>query len=286
MKNVGIFHGLLTIDMQFHVPEFPSENSKSKAERFELFIGGPATNAAITFGALGGNPILQTAIGQHEFTWMTMQELDKYRVQVLDYYKNRAAAPTFASVISSKASGERTIVSYHPPPLERLPEDFIPEPYGAFILVDGFYMDQSVPLVRQCKSKKIPVIFDGGSWKKNTEELLTMVDIAICSENFMPPGTSSSSDVLDFLLQHGIKMAAITRGAKPIIYHDGEVNRTLNVAEINPVDTLASGDIFHGAFCYYWAQEQDFQSALEMAAKVATKSCLYYGPRAWIEHWK
>jgi sugar/nucleoside kinase (ribokinase family) len=285
MSIVGIFQGLLTIDLQFHVSDYPPENSKTKADRFDLFIGGPATNAAITFGALGGTPVLQTAIGQNEFSSLTQAELHRYNVQILDYYKDIPSSPTFASIISSKTTGERTIFSYHPPRLDQAQQNENFEPYGSFVLIDGFFIDQAIPLIQKCKAKDIPVILDGGSWKKNMDQLLSMVDIAICSENFMPPGVSSTSDVLDYLTGLGIEKSAITRGHKPIIYHDGEASRQLNVASVEPVDTLASGDIFHGAFCYYWAQDQDFENALSMAAKVATKSCMYYGPREWINHW-
>ncbi|MDJ0536213.1 MAG: PfkB family carbohydrate kinase [Xenococcaceae cyanobacterium MO_207.B15] len=46
------------------------------------------------------------------------------------------------------------------------------------------------------------------------------------------------------------------------------------------VDTLGAGDIFHGAFCNYILQE-DFPTALFLAAQMASKSCQFFGTRSW-----
>ncbi len=53
------------------------------------------------------------------------------------------------------------------------------------------------------------------------------------------------------------------------------------VPQINPVDTLGAGDIFHGAFCYYILQ-RDFPSALAAASQVAARSCEFFGTRSWV----
>ena len=58
------------------------------------------------------------------------------------------------------------------------------------------------------------------------------------------------------------------------------------VMSIKPVDTLGAGDIFHGAFCHYIMERNDFLIALERASEVASLSCTSLGTRAWIEQAK
>jgi sugar/nucleoside kinase (ribokinase family) len=53
-----------------------------------------------------------------------------------------------------------------------------------------------------------------------------------------------------------------------------------------PVDTLGAGDIFHGAFCHYLLECNDFLLSLERAGEVASLSCTSLGTRAWIEQAK
>ena len=64
----GLFLGLSTIDLLYPVHHFPDEDSKVKADSYYTFLGGPATNAAITFAALGGDATLVSAIGYNHWS--------------------------------------------------------------------------------------------------------------------------------------------------------------------------------------------------------------------------
>jgi sugar/nucleoside kinase (ribokinase family) len=50
----GVFVGLSTIDVVYRVADFPAANTKAAANSQDVFVGGPATNAAIAFTFLGG----------------------------------------------------------------------------------------------------------------------------------------------------------------------------------------------------------------------------------------
>lgn len=279
----GVFHGLLTIDFEYLTGTYPDENTKTKAKLFEYFVGGPATNAAITFAHLGGEAKLFTAIGENPFSGMIRHELENQHVSHHDYLSNIDKMPTFASVIVSEESGERTVMSYHPEPLGngiRFPGD----QQGKIALIDGFHMPQAIEAAAACREQGIPVVFDGGSWKKNTSELLSFIDIAICSANFFPPNTSSREEVIRYLQDCGVGKIVITRGKKPIIYTEGVVNLTMDIPAVEAIDTLAAGDIFHGAFCFYYGGGLSFTESLGEAIAIASKSCTHFGPRKWMDH--
>src|SRR5580698_6452534 len=59
----GLFVGLATVDLTYPVDEIPWRNQKISVPGQHLSAGGPATNAAITFGFLGGAATLVTAVG-------------------------------------------------------------------------------------------------------------------------------------------------------------------------------------------------------------------------------
>ena len=80
----------------------------------------------------------------------------------------------------------------------------------------------------------------------------------------------------------GIPHIAITNGEKPIQYISQGTNGWVEVAQINPVDTLGAGDIFHGAFCHY-ILEESFIDAIALAAKIASHSCQFFGTRRWMQ---
>jgi sugar/nucleoside kinase (ribokinase family) len=182
-------------------------------------------------------------------------------------------------------TGERTVVSANAtafPPLS-----FVFDPrwlHGvSVLLVDGHYMQLCIDAAQSAQSRKIPVVLDSGSWKKDMEALLRCVDIAICSDDFHPPDCRDDIDALEFLSREGIARVAITRGAAPIRYRQDGVTGEIPVERVPARDTLGAGDIFHGAFCFRTCEGYTFIDAVKFAAQVATLSCRHIGTRAWIE---
>jgi sugar/nucleoside kinase (ribokinase family) len=134
------------------------------------------------------------------------------------------------------------------------------------------------------KAHGIPVVLDGGSWKDGADDLLKSVNVAVCSADFIPPGCLGEDDVLQYLNDCGVAHVAITRGAEPIRYVSGSVCGIVPVPPIEPVDTMGAGDIFHGAFCFYFSTGHGFVEALGEAAKIAAESCRFHGTREWMKH--
>lgn len=278
----GLFWGLLTIDLHFFTDHYPTENSKVKANAFNSYIGGPATNAAITFQHLGGKARLVTAVGKNHFKSMICEELAEYNVGIYDLKAQERVDPVFASIITNQGNGSRTIFSYHPGDTDRQPEECI-EHDMQIALFDGFYMKSAIEAAKKCKKLGIATILDGGSWKTGMEELLKYIDIAICSADFFPPGLMEIDDVTEYLLKKGAQKTAITRGERAIVTNEGEVNFLVDVPKVDTMDTLGAGDIFHGAFCYFYAETRNFLISLEKAAQIASYSCQFSGPRGWME---
>jgi sugar/nucleoside kinase (ribokinase family) len=100
----------------------------------------------------------------------------------------------------------------------------------------------------------------------------------------LPPGCSTEEDVLAFLKASGVANIAITRGAESIRYLSAVNSGIVQVPQVDVVDTMGAGDIFHGAFCYYSAVGRGFVEALAEAARVASESCRFRGTRDWMKH--
>lgn len=282
----GLFIGLSTIDLQFLVDSYPKSNIKVKALHHEINIGGPATNAAIAYAHLGGTSLLVTGIGKNHFTNLITEEILKYGISYVDFTPDCDASPTFASIITSKENGDRTVFSYNPDNkhisvsvLESINiEDF------DIVLIDGFHPKAALPIIKKANNEGIPVVYDGGSWKDYSCELLDYIDIAICSNDFFPPNCYDKQDTLKFLSEEkGINKVAITRGQDTIIFSDNNIKGKIQVYDSQIVDTLGAGDIFHGAFCYYYCLNKTFEKSLQLASGIATESCKHFGTRSWMK---
>jgi sugar/nucleoside kinase (ribokinase family) len=97
----------------------------------------------------------------------------------------------------------------------------------------------------------------------------------------LPPKCSTGDDVNNYLKNAGVKSIAITKGAAPIRFASGLIEGTMQVPQVQVVDTTGAGDVFHGAFCYFAASGSGFVEALAESAKVAAESCRYRGTTEW-----
>ena len=125
---------------------------------------------------------------------------------------------------------------------------------------------------------------DCGSWKDGTDELLKSVHTVICSADFAAPGCTSESALVKYFLGCGVTNVAITQGAEPVRFFADDKAGEITVPKVVAVDTMGAGDIFHGAFCYFFSIGKGFEEALQQAAEIASESCRYEGTREWMEH--
>ena len=283
-SSFGLFLGLTTIDIQYSVPAYPQPNTKNRAKDHRFALGGPAINAAITFQHLGKKAEVFTVIGDHPMTSYMKKEFQGFQIAPYDLSPQHPHLPTIAAIISSEDNGNRTIFTNQrvSPELSLNQLHSMLDRKPEIILVDGFYMEAAIIAATFGKENGITTVLDGGSWKEGMDRLLPKIDIAICSEDFdVPEGQGS---VFEYLSAAGIRQIAITRGEKPILFQSENRIGEVPVQNIqNARDTLAAGDIFHGAFCYYYLQSRDFISNLQSASVIAGRSCQYLGAHEWMK---
>ncbi|OCR00570.1 ribokinase [Oscillatoriales cyanobacterium USR001] len=283
MLNNGLFVGLITLDFVYLVTDYPSQNQKIVATDSITAAGGPATNAAVTFSYLGNQSMLLGVLGCHPITQLIKADLAECKVSITDLDPTRLDSPPVSSIIITQNSGDRAVISINATKSQAnqtINPDILAD--VDIILIDGHQMLISQEIAQIAKLNHIPMVIDAGSWKPGFEKILPLVDYVICSEHFYPPDCHNSQEVFAYLSAMEIPHIAITCGEKPIQYLSDGINGRIEVPQINPVDTLGAGDIFHGAFCHYILQA-NFIEALAAAAKVASYSCQFFGTRCWRE---
>ena len=262
----GCFVGLTTLDYVFYVDSQPQENAKVKTNNYKRFVGGPAANAAITYALLGGNASLVTCFGNTVESDFIKETLNRYGVTVLNCTEDETL-PNIAAIAVDQFgnrkifSGQNQYTAINIPVLDK------PD----FCLFDLNQQELSIGILKNCDCE---IVVDAGSWKGETAEFLKKANVVIASESFRDP---SGHDIFAIKECKNAKKA-ITRGEKPILLTDGEIP----VESVACVDSLAAGDIFHGAFCFaYYHKRYDFKAALAYAANIATESVKHFGPREW-----
>lgn len=279
----AVFVGLSTLDIAYSVARYPQEDSKTRAQDQFLGAGGPAANAAVAYAALSGRtPALVTALGEHQLAQLIRQDLDDFGVAPIDATPGARHRPPVSSIVVATETGTRTVVSVDG---SQIIAPFDPAHVGpindaSVVLVDGHYPELAFGFATAARKRGIPVILDAGRWRNSHAGLLPLIDIAICSKDFAPPGRTG--DLFDHLHAQGVRYVAVTHGDEPITYSTPDERGAIEVPPAAAVDTLGAGDILHGAFCHYHVAGQPFPQALRSAAAIATLSCAHLGTREWI----
>ena len=280
----GLFVGLVTLDVVQRVERLPGPNEKVVATTADVAAGGPATNAAVTFAAMAGRATLLTALGEGPVASLVAEDLASHHVDVIDAAGREHPGPAVSSVTVLAATGERSVIS-------RNAEQAAPEVPGDLpgliagahvVLVDGHLPPLAVAATKAAKATGIPVVLDGGSWKPVLADLLSEVDVAVCSADFAVPGRPDVESSAQAMLAAGVAFVACTDGPRPIRWWSDRATGAVEVAVVAAVDTLGAGDAFHGAYAYALATGADPVEALRSAADVAAVRVQHAGPRSWL----
>ncbi len=275
--------GMATVDVIHYVDSTPGSNEKYGARQTNVYAGGPAANAAITIAKLGGSAHLVSAFGCGALASVIREELELYGVTYTDIAPN-SAQTVIASVIVNIHTGDRTVVGVKPQH-DQMEISVHPQACNpAAVLIDSYHTLAAVSCLEQISGTEAFVVLDGGSWKPRLAEVLRFVDYAVCSEHFLPPECSTLNEAAEYLHDQGIPFVCFTRGERPIIvYQRGKSPFMFPVTHAQQVtDTLAAGDIFHGAFCLRMVStNRDVMRSLAYASEVAARSVRVSGPRDW-----
>lgn len=273
--------GLITLDCIYRVDHVPSSDEKLVAKESLLVAGGPATNAAIAFAALGNRARLAGALGQHPLADLIRADLATYGIEIVDLTPELRSPPPLSTILVTAATGDRAVVSRNAVGRQAdhtIAPDLLTD--VDLVLIDGHQMTTSYTVAIAAQSQTIPVVVDAGSWKPGFDRVLPLATSVIAAAKFQLPGQANTLTALSAL---GIAEVAITHGSNPIQFCDRGTAGTLPVPQVAVQDTLGAGDIFHGAFCHYRLQVP-FIDALTHAAQIAAQSCRHFGPRTWIDN--
>jgi sugar/nucleoside kinase (ribokinase family) len=286
----ALFLGRSTLDVLYRLDRLPEEDTKVYAREFHAAPGGPALNAAITHALLGGEAMLVSAVGRGPWAAVVRAELARHSVALFDLAAGTAYETPLATVLLNRPTGSRTCVN---PPLaqtklKRLIGSWAAEmdaSWGAIppvILSDGFHLQETLPFLTACHAAGAALCLDGGSWKPGTGELAPLLTVAICSERFTVPGLGGDPEALfAWFANQGVPCVALTRGEKPILGWERGRRFEIEVEQVDAADTLGAGDVLHGAFCYSYALNPEFEPSLRRASRIATLSCQSLGTQAW-----
>jgi sulfofructose kinase len=278
--------GHAALDRVFAVESWPAGSGKIAAHRFAESGGGMAANAAAAIARLGGEAVFWGPTGEDAVADVIRATLIAERVDVQGLRRFEGRTSSHSAVIVDDR-GERLVVGYRGSALQA-PADWLPlrqVARCATLLADVRWPDGALRALTAAQDAGIPAILDAEIAVAQTlETLVRAASHVIFSERGLEAYCGHDSEGgLRRALENGALMAAVTRGEAGVIWIEaaapGKVLRCPAFA-VDTIDTLAAGDVFHGAYALALAEGQCIGAAMRFAAAAAAIKCSRPGGRS------
>jgi sulfofructose kinase len=280
--------GIAVLDEIFRVDEFPPADGKAQASEFVAVGGGCAANAAIAIARLGGRASFAGPLGgpagREPVSDRILAGLAQDGIDCSGCVRVDGVASALSAILVN-ARGERTIATYRDRRLDAVsPRD--PDALAAAadaVLADNRFPNFALPICRAALRRGVPVVLDADKPAQPDDPLFTACSHVVFSAEGLR-ATMHTVDLAAGLRRFGDgtnAFLAVTDGAAPVLWRDeADAIRELPVFRISAVDTLAAGDIFHGAFTLALIEGRDVAGALRFAAAAAGVKCTRFGGSA------
>jgi sulfofructose kinase len=278
--------GHAALDRVFSVASWPAGSGKIAAHRFAESGGGMAANAAAAIARLGGEAIFWGPTGDDAIATAIHDQLvaDGVDVTWLRRFVNRKSSHS-AVIVDDR--GERLVVGYRGDALQ-VDADWLPlgqvDRAGA-LLADVRWPDGALMALRAARKAGVPAVLDAEiALRATLDPLVRAADHIIFPEQGLEAWSGAAgAEGLRSVFGDGARMAAVTRGEAGVQWVEAatpEKVRHCPAFAIETVDTLAAGDVFHGAYALALAEGQSVGDALRFAAAAAAIKCSRPGGRS------
>jgi sulfofructose kinase len=271
-------------DLVYRVPAIPVRPVKVVASDLSECGGGMAANAAVAIARLGGRSCYLGRVADDMLGHRILADLAKEGVDVTHARKIPGCRSPVSSILVD-GKGDRLICSFTDPGLDPdpgwLPLDLLAD--SAVALADVRWPDGSLALLAAAREAGRPALLDADIAPQHVLESLTVVAThVLCSDVGLEaarPGMAVGA-ALRSLLRPSHVVVGVTLGADGFLWLERGQERRLAAPRIQAVDTLAAGDVWHGAFALGVAEGRSVDAAAAFANTAAALKCLKPGGRS------
>ncbi|HEX8044308.1 sugar kinase [Rhizobium sp.] len=279
--------GAAVLDTLFRVHELPSGQGKVLPYEMLQIAEGMASSAAYAIARLGGKASLWSAVGDDETGERIIRDLSTDGI-ITDGMLRVEGARSALSTILVDDDGERLIVPFYDPKLHETVKTVTADDIATVdgVLVDVRWPSFALKVLQAARDDGKPAILDGDVAPDGVIERLAPAASHIVFSEPAAERLTGTNDVAEMVrrLKQRFNQAfiSVTAGAAGSYWFDdksGEVEHWPAFA-IKAVDTLAAGDIFHGAFALAIAEGKAPKDAIRLSSIAAALKCEVFGGRS------
>jgi sulfofructose kinase len=277
MSGVVLTVGALALDTIFRFDTLPSGPGKHLPLDAIEVAQGMATAQAATIVRLGGHARLWASTGDDPTADRILADLVASGIDTSAIRRVPGARSGFASIFVDKA-GERIIVPHYDAAIRSRPSALPAMEDIAIVSADVRWPEAAAMALAAARHRGIPGILDIEATRPDTLDLLLpLATHLIASEHGAAQitGETEPARAVDALARRFPAFVAVTAGERGVYWPGGN----LPAFEVTAIDTLAAGDVFHGAFALMLAEGVSEPDALRFASAAAAIKCTRFGGR-------
>ena len=268
----------------YQVEHIEAPPAKVMAHNRCTVVDGMAISAACAFQKLGGQAQVWARVGHDAEADAMRQALMLEGLDTSGLFTVAGARSSHAAVIVD-ALGQRLVVPFHDPQVDSSPHWL---PLHELAQTDLLHCDVRWPegaqaALKAARVQGVATMVDGDVAPQEVLQcLMPLADYAVFSDAGLRVYTGVT-DVHDALLQVAARgqsrHVGASCGADGYFWvQDGRIAHA-PAPQVQVVDTLAAGDVFHGALALAVLEGQDMAAAARFACMAASLKCTQFGGR-------
>ena len=275
--------GMSALDAIYQVPAIPPTPTKVLATGFTECGGGMAANASVAVARLGGEACYWGRVGDDTLGTRILAQLVAEGVDVASVRRIPGCVSPSAAILVD-AQGERLVCAYNDPKLDAdaswLPLERVAACHA--VLADVRWPEGTAAMFDAAARLDLVRVFDGDVGPR--EALIALAQRAthaIFSEPGLAhaTGRSDAGGALVEIARSVRGIVGVTLGADGFLWREGPRELRIPAPKVVAIDTLAAGDVWHGAFTLGLAEGQDVATAGRFANAAAAIKCSRAGGR-------
>jgi sulfofructose kinase len=281
MTNTILCVGALTMDTIFRLETLPAGPGKFIPIDAVEVAEGMAAAQATTIARLGGAAALWASAGDDAIGDRLVARIKGEGVDISRVRRVHGARSGFSTIFMD-LRGERTIVPKYDADLMAAPAE-APDLAGfAAVMTDVRWPGAAELALQAAREAGIPGILDADVGPREIiERLVGLASHVVASEGgaALVTGGATPQVSAERLSSGHPGFVAVTAGEKGCWWGSGGTVRHTPAPVVEAVDTLAAGDVFHGAFALGLVEGWSHEEIIRFASAAAAIKCTRFGGR-------
>ncbi|MBY5521490.1 sugar kinase [Rhizobium leguminosarum] len=278
--------GAAVMDTLFRVRSLPTGQGKILPYEMLQIAEGMASSAAFAVARLGGDASLWGAVGNDAIGERIIADLSESGIDTSGMLRVEGARSAIATILVDD-HGERLIVPFYDAGLHETVKPVTRQDVSSFdaVLVDVRWPKLALRTLLAAREAGKPAILDGDVAGDGVIEMLAPAASHIVFSQPAAERLAGAAELVKVvgLLKRKFEQAfiSVTAGENGCFWFDDRTGEIAHLAapKVRAVDTLAAGDIFHGAFALAVAEGLPIEETMRWASMAAALKCQVFGGR-------